>query len=84
MVQSVIQKEQILIQDPLIVVTKFIEALRKQTQGKLEDYKLNQIIMHGLSKGQDHILNSLFNEGVDLDLTNPDLSPDQLPGCTIF
>jgi hypothetical protein len=40
--------------------------------------------MEGLRRGQEHILMSIFNEDVDLDLGNQSLSPSEGQGCSIF
>lgn len=66
------------------LVQRFVDELRRQTQGKLDPAALNQAIMQGLNRGQEHILGSVFAQGADLDLASQELSPEQLPGCALF
>lgn len=60
-------------QTPEEVAVAFIQELRRQTAGQLNERQFNEVVMHGLCKGQEYIVTTIFNMGVDIDLSNPSL-----------
>jgi hypothetical protein len=60
-----------------------LAELRRTTNGKLSEKDLEKIIFQGLGKAHESILTKLFDKEVEVDLSNPCLSPDtsKIEGC---
>ena len=65
------------------VVDSFISELKRQTEGKIDPLYIDVLIKSGLGRTQSLILEDLFSKGIEVDLSNPKLCPDQSQ-CSIF
>ena len=73
-------------QDPAktnTIILNFIQELKQQTQGKVDPEDIDKLVLSGLGRSQSLILEEVISMGVELDLSNPDLCPDQSQ-CSIF